>query len=145
MSHRAHLCGRGRRVEEDGGAVLVEFALLLPLLLLIIVGIIEFGRAFNSQIELTGAAREAARTMAVTSDQTLARNNAISAAAALNPALAPGQIAFSLGTCVGQPANTNVAATITYPFDFIVVSGVPGFGGFADRTMTATGVMRCGG
>lgn len=125
--------------DAQRGAVAVELALLLPLLLILVLGIVEFGRAYNADIEVTGAAREAVRTMAVTSDQAQARNNAITAASSLNPALTPGNISFNLGTCVGQPANTNVQATINYELPFIT-----GFFG-AGRTITATGAMRCGG
>jgi len=46
---------------HDRGSVAVEFALLLPVLLLIIFGTIDFGRAINAQITLTQAAREGAR------------------------------------------------------------------------------------
>ena len=48
--------GRG----QDGAAA-VEFALLLPLLVLLLFGFIQFGLAFNTRIQATNAAREAAR------------------------------------------------------------------------------------
>lgn len=40
------------------GQALVEFALALPLVLLLILGVLEFGRAFQTKIVLTNAARE---------------------------------------------------------------------------------------
>jgi Flp pilus assembly protein TadG len=46
---------------QDEGAVLVEFALTLPLLLLIIVGVFDFGLAFREYAVVTNAAREGAR------------------------------------------------------------------------------------
>src|SRR5512139_2340495 len=52
---------RGRANHADGGAAAVEFALVLPLLLLVVFGLIDFGRALNEQIVLTQAAREGAR------------------------------------------------------------------------------------
>jgi len=52
-----------RRDEE--GAAAVEFALLLPLLVLLLFGMIEFGFAFNTRIQATNAAREAARRAVV--------------------------------------------------------------------------------
>ena len=51
--------GRGRR--GDAGAELVEFALVLPLLLLVIVGIFDFGFLFRDYGVITNAAREGAR------------------------------------------------------------------------------------
>jgi Flp pilus assembly pilin Flp len=47
------------------GAAAVEFALLLPLLVLLLFGIIEFGFAFSTRIQATNAAREAARLAVV--------------------------------------------------------------------------------
>ena len=52
--------GRGQE-----GASAVEFALLLPLLVLLLFGFIEFGFAFNTRIQATNAAREAARLAVV--------------------------------------------------------------------------------
>jgi hypothetical protein len=48
-------------VNDERGAALVEFAIVLPLLLLLIGGIIQFGFIFNGQITLTSAVREGAR------------------------------------------------------------------------------------
>ena len=56
------------RGQRDRGAAAVEFALVLPLLLLLVLGIFEFGRVFNIQISLSNAAREGARHMAVHDD-----------------------------------------------------------------------------
>jgi Flp pilus assembly protein TadG len=50
---------------SDRGATAVEFALLLPLLVLIVFGMIDFGRAINAQITITQAAREGARVLAI--------------------------------------------------------------------------------
>ena len=53
------------RMRSERGAAAVEFALVVPILLVLLLGIIEFGRAYNVQISLTHAARETARTMAI--------------------------------------------------------------------------------
>ena len=53
------------RKARDRGSVAVEFALVVPALLLIVFGLIDFGRALNAQISLTGAAREGARLAAL--------------------------------------------------------------------------------
>jgi Flp pilus assembly protein TadG len=54
-----------RFAKRDDGQALVEFALIMPFLLLFIVGIVEFGRAWNEHQVLTDAAREGARIAAV--------------------------------------------------------------------------------
>lgn len=53
--------GFAHLVQQSGGAVLVEFALTLPLLLFVIVGIFDFGIAFQKYGVVTNAAREGAR------------------------------------------------------------------------------------
>lgn len=58
--------GRGQLVREDGVA-LVEFALIVPLLLLLVFGIIDFGKAFNFKNDETHLANQAARYAAVNS------------------------------------------------------------------------------
>ena len=50
---------------RQDGAAAVEFALLLPLLILLLFGFIQFGTAFNARIQATNAAREAARLAVV--------------------------------------------------------------------------------
>ena len=56
------------RLREDAGAALVEYALILPLLLLLVFGMLDFGRAFNYWIDTTHLANEAARFAAVDND-----------------------------------------------------------------------------
>jgi Flp pilus assembly protein TadG len=48
-------------VKSQKGAAVVEFAVILPLLLLILFGIVEFGFIFYDQALLTNASREGAR------------------------------------------------------------------------------------
>jgi Flp pilus assembly protein TadG len=53
--------GSGGTFSDARGAVLVEFALVLPVLLLIVVGIMDFGLLFRQQQVVINAAREGAR------------------------------------------------------------------------------------
>ena len=50
---------------SDDGQALVEFALVVPVLLLLILGLVEFSRAWNTQQVLTDTAREALRSSVV--------------------------------------------------------------------------------
>lgn len=52
---------RKRSLKNENGAAVVEFAILLPLLLLIIFGGVEYGLVMFNQQVLTNASREAAR------------------------------------------------------------------------------------
>jgi Flp pilus assembly protein TadG len=55
----------GRLVRREDGQAYVEFALILPVLLLIVLGIIQFGNAFRTYIALTDATRVGARQASV--------------------------------------------------------------------------------
>lgn len=55
----------GRRCGGESGAVAVEFALILPVLLLLLVGTIQFGVVYSEYQVMEGAAREGARCAAV--------------------------------------------------------------------------------
>ena len=61
---------RSRRARGDDGASAVEFALVAPLLFLLIAGTIEFGWAFHQMMDLRHGARETARLVAVNYRQT---------------------------------------------------------------------------
>lgn len=54
-----------RYLNNRRGQSIVEFALVLPVLILILCGIMEFGRVFNESLVVTAAAREGARVAAV--------------------------------------------------------------------------------
>lgn len=51
----------GRRPWNEEGSQLVEFAIAMPLLVVFVIGIFDFGQAFNDKLKLNGAAREGAR------------------------------------------------------------------------------------
>ena len=51
--------------ESEDGQAMVEFAIVVPLLFLLIVGLVEFARAWNTQQVLTDAAREGLRNSVV--------------------------------------------------------------------------------
>ena len=60
------LClSRPRREARDRGAAVVEFALVIPLLMALVLGIIDYGLWFNDSISVRQGAREAARKAAV--------------------------------------------------------------------------------
>jgi len=129
-----------QRLRDDRGASAVEFAFIVPLLILLVVGIAEFGRAFQVDSTLNAAAREGVRTMALQNDQAATRAMVRSVASSLNPAITDGQIAISPSSCpVNGTTGTNVTVTIAYRLPFFT-----GFFG-AGVTLHATGVMRCNG
>ncbi len=122
------------RSGEERGAALVEAAILLPLIVMLIFGLIAFGRAYNAKVTATHAAREGVRVLAVTGDQGLAETAAADAAASLDSTLLTVD---GSDTCTpGDPVEFHV----NYVFNY----DIPILGG---RTVTIdeVGVMRCGG
>lgn len=113
----------------------MEFAIVLPLLVLLLFGVVEFGRAYNARIELTAAVREGARAEALDADPVTATKNAA-------PGLSSGQITVSTpGACPANPGpDDNATVVATYPFHF----DIPLFRS-GTWTLSAKGVMRCGG
>lgn len=125
---------------SERGAAAVEFALVLPLLVLLVVGITSVGRAFWVQTTLSNAAREGVRAMALQNSPSSATAAAKNAAAALN--LTDSQIVVSPSSCPvpSTTPTTNAMVTITYPVALLgggVLSG--------SVTLTGKGVMRCSG
>jgi Flp pilus assembly protein TadG len=74
-----------RSPREDGSAV-VEFALLLPILFLVLLAAIQVGLLAKDQLLLTQASRAGAREAAVTLDDGAVRDAALTAAGGLDPA-----------------------------------------------------------
>lgn len=120
---------------SERGAVAVEFALLAPVLIMIFLGIMEFGRTYNVQVTLTNAAREGVRNMAINNSQTAARTAAKNAASHLTPPLADSGIAFSSTNCT---PGSQMTVTITYSLS--TMTGIAG-----PFAMTGKGTMLCGG
>ncbi|MCO4263372.1 pilus assembly protein [Pseudarthrobacter sp. MDT3-26] len=118
---------------KSRGAVAVEFALVAPLLLALITGIVEFAHAYNAQISVTQAAREAARTMAVKNNQTDAKAAAVAGAPGLT-----GSFGYTFAPAACTP-NTTMKVTITYTS--ATMTGLFG----SSVTLTGVGAMRCGG
>ena len=120
------------RGDRDRGAAAVEFALILPILLTLVFGIIEFGRIYNAQIVFSNAAREAARTMAITKDATEASSAAQNVAAGYT-------IAVDAGTC--PTSESQVTSTVTGQLDLLTGNWF----GWGPVDLTGIGAMRCGG
>jgi Flp pilus assembly protein TadG len=60
--------------DTELGQSLVEFSLVLPIFLLLLFALVDFGRAYYSWLQVTNAAREGARAAAVQSDVTTVQN-----------------------------------------------------------------------
>ena len=120
---------------SERGAVAVEFALLAPVLVMVLLGILEFGRAYNAQIMLSSAAREGVRVMAINNNAADARTAAKNAAASLQPALIDTNITITPSTC-----TTGAQMTFKITYNLSTMTGIAG-----PFPMEGRGVMLCGG
>lgn len=125
---------------RDRGASAVEFALVLPILLLLVLGIIEFGRAYHLQTTLSNAARDGVRVMALQDSATAARSTAKASAnlSDLNDSMI--DVRPEAGCSSATTGAGTASVTITYPFSLI-----SGFLPIDDFTLTGKGTMRCFG
>jgi len=121
--------------QHQKGAVAIEFAFILPVLVLLLFGIVEFSLLlFNKQI-LTNASREGARAGIVANTTVEQIGDVVTAYCAGN------LISFGSGTGVNPTALVSggyLTVTVTYPYDFLVLASF----GFGPVTLTARTVMR---
>jgi Flp pilus assembly protein TadG len=134
------------RKRNERGAALVEAAITIPILLLIAVGIFEFGRAYQTWQVLTNAAREGAR-LAVTPASNAANVQALVRTYMQNGGL-PNYATADVQV-VSEDLTSGSASTITigYPFSFMVLQPViqlihAGSATGEPITMGATATMR---
>ena len=110
--------------KNERGAALIETAITIPMILLIAVGIFEFGRAYQTWQVLTNAAREGAR-QAILLDKTDAdvqtTVQSYMKAGGL-PKYATAGVVIERNVALGT--NTASRITVNYPFQFMVLNGV---------------------
>lgn len=99
-------------IENNKGAALVELAIILPLLLLIVFGIFEFGRAMFITNTLNNAAREGARRAAVSS----APININAFVASSIPFDQTGLVITTSNSTPAPGSGVPVTVTVTLPF-----------------------------
>lgn len=115
---------RTRFRKDERGAALLETAITIPLILLICVGIFEFGRAYQTSQVLTNAAREGARIaiLAGVSDADVRTTVRGYMASGRLPNAATADVNINRNVALGS--NTASQITVNYPFQFIVLNPV---------------------
>ena len=120
-------------LENDKGQSLVEFALVVPILLILVLGIVEFGRAWMTKNIMTGAAREAVRVAVVGGNGVARGDNVL-----LSANLPPSTVVEDGTDTEGMPLKI---ATVTYVYNFLtIVNFLPGIPD--NITLTSTTTMR---
>jgi Flp pilus assembly protein TadG len=134
-----------RRLSSQRGAELIEFALILPVLLVVMAGILDMGFLFKDWEVVTNAAREGARAAAlpgwVTSDVELRVNKYLAGGGlegAATTTVAPVTVT------VGARTINAVKVTVSYPHAYLILGPVVQMiqGSVADITLKAAATMR---
>lgn len=102
---------RARLLRSESGQALVEFALVAPLLLMIVLAIVQFAIAFDHSLALTDSVRAGARAAVVSgpSEATAAAQQAVKESAA---GLDPTKVGVSVSA-----TSDAVTVTATYPYE----------------------------
>ena len=142
-----------QRVRSQRGAALLEMALTLPLLLLVCVGILEFGRAYQTWQVITNAAREGARIAVLPGMDDTAVRSRVQQYMTIGqlPQAASATIAIDRNRTVSVGGTDTASASqviVNYPFDFVVLDPIArlatgqGSGTPSTLNMVASATMR---
>jgi Flp pilus assembly protein TadG len=140
-----------QRIRSARGAAIIETAFTLPILLLVSVGIFEFGRAYETWQVLTNAAREGARVAILPNPAPGAADARVRSYLQLGGLTYDNSVGVNISnTTVSMGASGNASAsqvTVSYPFTFMVLQPVAqlvvsGTSTGSPITLTASSVMR---
>ncbi len=113
---------------------MVEFIIVAPLLLLILIAVLQFGIVLHNYISVTNAADAAARKVSVTATQNNAQDVVLAAARAAAPDL--NQANLQVIVAPGSPwaHNSDVTVSVTYPYSLSVLGIVIASGNLKGTT-----------
>jgi Flp pilus assembly protein TadG len=125
-----------RRKNNQHGQAVVEFAVILPVLLLVLFSILQFGIVFNNYIQVTAAAREGARKAAVSRGlgASGAKSAAVTAAKGAAPGLDQSKLTVTFPNNPSFTAGTDVVVQVTYPYSINILGKVVGSGNLTSST-----------
>ena len=133
---------------REDGAELIEFTLVFPVLLMTVLGIIDFGLLFQKYQVVTNAAREGARVAVlpgyVDADVQTRVNQFLTAGGLTDPG-ATVTVGPAATVAVGADCIAIRPVTVTYPHAFSFVGSILtyfGSAGIASTTLQATAAMR---
>lgn len=104
-------------VRNKKGQALVEFAIILPVIMLLLMGMLEFGMMLNTYLELENASREGARTGIVGSTDTDILNRIIT----ISPGLDSKKLTVNITPDVSQrTSGATLTVEVTYSYQMTV-------------------------
>jgi len=121
-------------MKSEKGQAMVEFALILPILLILILGIIDFGRVLYTKSALTSLSQEAARHASIyygSEDNSAIQQYVLNNLGTLNSSDLTGDVITfkdSSGN-ISRTSGSNVNVTLTYRMYYItpIANLIPGF------------------
>jgi Flp pilus assembly protein TadG len=144
----------GTKQSRQRGTSAIEFALVLPVLILLVFGIIEFGLLLYDQQVITNASREGVRygikyrnKAYYSSAQVQTRVNSYifpsypttTPSRLIRLGSSPGTPNITLNTPTCSTMGNNFQITVSYPYSFLMLGNL----GFTNPVLTATTVMKC--
>lgn len=117
-----------RRSRRSRGQAMVEFTLILPCLMLLILGIYQFGQTYADYIQVTNAARDGGRKALVSRGDANGVSDTITAAKNATWWLNTSTMNVTVSPAQPWAQGQNVTVTVTYPYNisllgFVVASG----------------------
>jgi Flp pilus assembly protein TadG len=123
-----------RRRHRTRGQSMVEFTLILPVLMLMIFGIYQFGQTYSDYIQVTNAARTGGRKALVSRSDANGVNDAIAAAKGATWWLNTSQMVVTVSPAQPWTAGQTVTVTVTYPWSISLLGFVAGSGTLKSAT-----------
>ena len=139
---------RVQTLKSERGSQIIEAALVLPLLLLVLLGILDFGLLFQRYEAVTNAAREGARVAILPGYAAADVQNRVQqyladaglTAVPITTVVAPVGVNVGGGACI-----TMTGATVSYPHSYFLVGAIMtyfGGAGLGNTALVATSMMR---
>ncbi|MDP2871772.1 MAG: pilus assembly protein [Bacillota bacterium] len=100
-------------MKDRRGQAVVELALIIPVLLLLVLGVVEFGRLFNAYMTVQHAAREGARLGILGATDNEIMNRVLQNTVTLDPA----QVVIGIAPAAGsRPSGSILTVSVSYNF-----------------------------
>ena len=112
------------KLKNERGQTMAEFALVLPILVVLVLAIAQFGVAFNNYVTLTDAARAAARKGAVSRESSNPQDDCQSAGYAAGPNLNNPGTDFVVNCSSSWSSGSDVTVTASYPYSISLLGWV---------------------
>lgn len=112
------------RIKNERGQTMTEFTFVLPILLVLLLGIAQFGIIFNNYVTLTDAARAASRKGAVSRNSSDPKGDCESAGYAAGTDLKNPGTDFVLSCSSSWAPGADLTVTASYPYDISLLGWV---------------------